>query len=99
MARLVVADIVDIDRLFLPIPDAAHQVADAGLAPGQRAKGGWVGQQGCKELDGHNILPLEAHRVDAGHAHIAQHLEMVQVVVGKGHPEAGAPDALQILHQ
>ena len=42
-----------------------------------------------KELDGHDVLALEAHGIDAGHAHIAQHLEVVQVILREGHPEIG----------
>ena len=95
----MVADVVDVDGLFLAVLDAAHDVADAGLALGQRAQGGGVGQQGAQELDGHDVLALEAHGIDAGHAYIAQHLEVVQVVFREGHPEAGALQALEVLHQ
>ena len=47
-----------------------------------------------EELEGEYFLPLELHRLDAGHADILQHLEVIQVVVGEGHPEARPADAL-----
>lgn len=34
-----------------------------------------------------------------GHTDVAEHLEVVQVVLGEGHPETGATDALEVLDE
>ena len=66
---------------------------------GQRAEGGRIGQELAEELDGHDLLALEFHGLDAGHTDVAEHLEVVQVVLGEGHPETGATDALEVLDE
>jgi hypothetical protein len=73
VARLVVADVVDIVTVVRGLPSftPGDDAADAGLALVAGRAGG-IRQQRLEELQRHNFLPLEIHRVDAGHAHVHQ---------------------------
>ena len=87
----MVADIVDVDGLLRAVLQTRGDGADIGLALGARAERRRLGQQRLQELQRNDLAALEHHRIDAQHAHIAQHVEVLQVGVAEGHPE---PDAL-----
>jgi len=89
VAVLVVLDLVDVDGFLFTILDAGDHTADAGFTDGARAKAGGVGQQSAEELDRHDLLALEFHFINARHAHITQHFEVLEVAVAKTYPELG----------
>ncbi len=95
----MIADVVEEHRLGFAVPGAARQAANAGASLGQRSETRGIRQQCLEELQRHDLLALKHHRVDARHADIAQHLQMIQVVVGKGHPEASTPHPGKMLDQ
>ena len=95
----MVADVVDEHGLRLAVLRAARQAADAGAPLGQRPQARRVGQHGLQELQRDDFLPVVDHRVDARHADVLQHLQVVQVVVGERHPEARAPHLGEVLHE
>ena len=95
----MVADVVDIDGLFLAVLDTGKDAADVGLAHGAGAQRGRVGQQGFEELDGNDLAALEHHRAGGQHAHIFQALHVGQVALAEGHKEADALDAGDVFGQ
>jgi len=50
-------------------------------------------------LQRHDFLAVVGHRVDARHADVLQHFQVLEVVVGKGHPEACGLDLRQVPDQ
>ena len=89
---LMIADLIEIDGLGLAILHAGCDIADIGLALGGGTQARWFGQHGLEELERDDLLALIHDRVDAGHADILQHFEMLQIGVAKGHPETDAFD-------
>ena len=95
-ALLVVADVVDENLTRFTVFDAGNFAANAGLTFGAGAEGGWIGEEGLEELDGHNLMALEFNRVDAGHADVFQDAQVGQVVFREGHEEADALQAFDV---
>jgi hypothetical protein len=95
----VIADVVEVDVAWLAVLDAVHQHADAGLPFCARTEACRIGQQLLEELDRHDRAPLVEHRLDAGHADVAEHLEVLEVVVGEAHPELRMLEARIVLGQ
>ena len=58
-----------------------------------------VGEDGLEELQGHNLLALVLDGVDAGHAYVLYDAQVGEVLLTEGHPEAGAADSGEVLHQ
>src|SRR6056297_2602338 len=77
VARLVVADVVEIERPLGPALLAGRDVADAGLARGARAEIAGVRQHRLQELERHDLLALELDGLDRGHADVLQHPDML----------------------
>ena len=42
-------------------------------------------QHGLQKLQGHDLPALKFDLVDAGHAHVLQHAQMVQIQIGRAH--------------
>jgi hypothetical protein len=80
-AGLVVADVVDVDCFGRSVFDAGDHVADAGPAFGGLAEVAGVGQDGFEKLEGHNFHAVVFHFVDAGHADVLEHLQVVDVIL------------------
>ena len=100
VTRLMVADVVDEARRGLAVcVQPLDLAADAGFALGQRAERGGVGQERLEELQRDDVDAVEAHGVDARHADIAQHLEVLEVVVREAHPEARALEPFDVSGQ
>ena len=94
VAFLMVADVVDIDGLFLAVLYAGEDAADVGLALGAGAEGSGIRQQGLQELDGHDLAgPRTSIGAGGQHAHVLQTLHVGQVALAEGHEEADALDA------
>ncbi len=95
----MVADIVDVDLATLAVLETPGNHADTGFPFGQSTEAARIRQQGLEELNRHDLLPLELDFVDACHPHVLQHLEVLQVVVGKSHPELGLANRRDMLDQ
>ena len=81
VARLVVADVVNVDRLRFSIFGAGDDIADAGAAFGGLAEVAWIWQDRLKKLERDDFHALVNDRVDPRHADVLKHFEMLQVVV------------------
>ena len=91
-AFLVITNIVDELALLLAgFPGSpGDEATDAGLAFGERTERGRVGKDLLEELKGGDFFAADFNGLDGGHAHIFKHGEVIDVVVGEGHPEADA---------
>ena len=97
VALLVVADVVDVHLATLTVLDAVGDDADVGLALGARAQRGRVRQHRLQELQRGDLGAVHRDWLDAGHTNVLEHLEVGDVLVGEGHPEADALQALDVL--
>ena len=95
----MIADVIEINGFRLAVLDTCDHAADAGLAFGARAEAGRIGQQALEKLDRHDLLAVEVHRLDAGHTHVAEYLQVFQVALAKAHPELGTLQAGEVFHQ
>ena len=104
--RAVVVDVVGLLFAVLQSTDAA---TDAGLAIIVLAEVLRVGQHGLEELEG-NYLHLDGTAaiggfggvfkfVDARHSDVLDNVEVLEVLLAEGHPEAGALDGGLVLHK
>ena len=84
----MVADVVDEALDGLAVLGTLQEAADAGLALRERAEGGRVGQERLQELERDDLVSLVDDGVDAGHADVLEDIQVLDVVVGEGHPEA-----------
>lgn len=98
-ALLVIADVVDIDGFRLAVFDAGDHVADAGAALGALSEVARVGEHGFEELKRNDFLPLIDDGVDAGHAHILQDFQVLEVVGGEAHPELSPAQGRDVFHE
>ena len=86
-------------RLRLAVLHAREDHPDRGLAGvvlGQRRR---LGQQELEELHRDHRRALVVDGIDARHADVGEHLEVLDVVVGEGHPEADLLQALDVLDE
>ena len=96
-ALLVIADVVDVDGLLFAVLDAGDHVADAGAAFGRDAEVAGVREDGFEELKRDDFLALVFDFVDAGHADVLKHFEVLEVVRREAHPELRALDRRDVL--
>src|SRR3546814_10065001 len=90
---LMVADIVEIERLFLAVlAQTGRDDADVGLALGGLAQARRFGEHGFQKLQRNDFATFVDHRVDARHADVLEHGEVLDIGLAKGHPETDAPD-------
>ncbi len=99
VALLMVADLIYDDLAWLAVFQAGDMAADPGLADSARTERGRIGQQGFQELDRHDLLALEFDRIDARHADVTQHFEVLEVVVAETHPELRTLERREILDE
>ncbi len=93
------AVVVDVIGTLLPVFDATDAAANGGLSCVVLAQLTRIGQHCLQELNGHNLLTVVFHLVDAGHAYILDYPQMGKIFLSEGHPEAGAFKGGKILHQ
>lgn len=98
-AFFVVANVVDVHGLEFAVLDAGDDVADAGFSLGRLAKVSGVRQHGFQELQRNDFHAVVRDRVNAGHAHVLQHFQVLEVVRGEGHPELRPADGRDVLDQ
>ena len=95
----MVADLVDVGALLLPVLRPLGDHADAGLALRGGAERGGLGQHGLQELQRDDLHAVVDDGVDARHAHVLQHLQVVQVAGREAHPELRPLDRREVLHE
>ena len=95
----MVADIININGLFLAIFGTGENTTDIGLAYGARTEGSRIRQQRFKELNRNNLLAFIVNRLGRQHANVLQALHMCQIALTEGHEEANAFYAGDILSQ
>ncbi len=83
----MVANVVNVDLARLAVFNPLNDVADASLTPGPGPQRGGIGKQGLEELQGNDFPALVDNRLNTGHSDILQHFQMLEIVVGKGHPK------------
>ena len=72
---LMIADIIDIQRLFLTIlAKPSGDAADVGFALGRRSQRGRLRQHGFQELQRNDFLAFIQHRVNPRHADRLKHV-------------------------
>src|SRR5690606_17929792 len=89
---LVITHVVDKHRAFNTVFHTGRQTANTGLAFSQRAQTRRVGQQRLEELQGHYLLAFKHDWLNGGHAHVAEHFEVLEIIVRESHPETGTLD-------
>ena len=77
VARLVVADVVDVDCLGFSVFGPGDDIADAGASFGGHSEIARVRQDRLEELQWHDFHALVNDRVDPRHAHVLEHFEML----------------------
>ena len=97
VAFLMVADIINIDGLFLAIFSTGKDTTDVGLAHGARTEGSRIRQQRFEELNRYNFLAFIVNRLGRQHANVLQALHVCQIALAEGHEEADAFYAGDIL--
>ena len=85
--------------MLLAVLQATDAAADAGLALVVLSQVLRIRQYGLQELERHDFHAVVVHLVDAGHADVLDHAQVGQVFLPEGHPEAGALDGREVLHQ
>ena len=98
-AFFVIADVVDVDRLWLAVFDAGDDVANAGSAFGGDAEVARIRQHGFEELQRDDFDAVVNDRVDAGHADILQYFEVLEVVRRERHPKLRTLDGGDVLDE
>ena len=73
---------------LLAVLDATDTAADRGLARIVLAQLLRIRQDSLEELDRHDLLSVVVDRLDACHANVLDHLEVLEILLPEGHPEA-----------
>lgn len=89
----MIADIVDQEVLFPAVLDSLSQAADAGAAGGEGTERGGIRQDGFQELQRDDLAALIKDGVDPRHANILENLEVIEIIIRKGHPETSPFEA------
>ena len=76
----MVANVVNVHSLELAVLDSGDDVADAGFSPGRLAQVPGVRQNGLEELQRDDFNSVVHDRVNAGHAHVLKHFQVLEVV-------------------
>ena len=98
-ALFVIADVIDVDRLWLAVLEAGDDVSDAGFALGGYAEVAWIGQHSFEELQRDDFDALVNDGIDAGHADVLQYFEVLEVVRRERHPKLRALDGGDVLDE
>ena len=103
LMRTVVIYIVGVLLATAQTPDAA---TDGGLAVVVLAQVLRVGEYGLEELEGHNLHHLFAraislgslvfHLIDTAHADVLDDIQVGEILLSEGHPEAGTLDGGEV---
>ena len=110
VSLLVLTVVVDVVGVLLAVLNTADAAADRGLAFVVLAEVLRVWQHGLQELQRYDLHPgrlaaavserrLVLNLVNTAHADVLDHVEVFQILLAEGHPEASLLDGGIVLHQ
>lgn len=98
-ALFMITDVIDIDGFELTMFDSCDDVADAGFSFGAFAQISGVRKDCLEKLQRDDFHSVVSDGVNAGHSYVLQYFQMFEVVGREGHPELGAADGGDVLHE